>query len=98
MGKLDFLIFILAAESPVVQKPPQIPPKVQNPSPQKIYPDEKPLLPKPKTVRFKKSSNFSKNFQNLILDSRNFVFINNLFQNLFLDAAKNNKAATKTKE
>ena len=96
MGKLDFLIFVLAAESPVVQKPPQIPPKVQNPSPQKIYPDEKPLLPKPKTVRLKK---FSKNFQNLIFNSRKFRFYtNNLFQNLFLDAAKNNKAATKTKE
>ena len=47
-------MFILAAESPVVQKPPQIPPKVPNQSPQKIYPDEKPLLPKPKTVRFLK--------------------------------------------
>ena len=47
-------LFILAAESPVVQKPPQIPPKVPNQSPQKIYPDEKPLLPKPKTVRFLK--------------------------------------------
>ena len=46
--------FILAAESPVVQKPPQIPPKVPNQSPQKIYPDEKPLLPKPKTVRLLK--------------------------------------------
>ena len=74
MWKLGFLMFVLAAESPVVQKPPQIPPKVQNPSPQKIYPDEKPLLPKPKTVRFSKISNFSKNFQNLIFDSRKFRF------------------------
>ena len=49
-------LFILAAESPVVQKPPQIPPKVPNQSPQKIYPDEKPLLPKPKTVRLFKSA------------------------------------------
>ena len=62
MGKLDFLMFVLAAESPVVQKPPQIPPKVQNPSPQKIYPDEKPLLPKPKTVRIRKTHSFFQKF------------------------------------